>query len=277
MRMPYNDNPRSDRAKISSRMCVRSGRWAVAIIMLGGLPLIGGCQGAQNGRETRSGDGASGVVTADQSWGLVLEYFTGEGHEQQARARAEVIGRMLGREDVRVRDKKDASVVLLGSYGGPDEGAARRDLAWIHGVQVEGRQPWRMAYLTPPAARALGDAKEANLAFARDFFGDEAEFTLQIGVYQSANTSEARRAAEEAVRRLRAEGEEAFYYHGPSWSSVTVGLFGVGDYDEARGEVRNGEILELQARYPQNMLNGAYPIQDKNTGKAQRSLLVHVP
>lgn len=218
-----------------------------------------------------------GSESGESGWGLVLEYFTGEGHAERAAIRASAIERQLGRSDVRVRDKRDASVILLGSYAGPDDRDAKRDLAWVHGLEIDGRRPWQMAYLSPPSARSLGDPNEANLAFARDFFGVEAEFTLQVGVYQSPNTSEARRAAEQAAQQLRDQGEEAFYYHGPSWSSVTIGLFGPGDYDEGRGEVLNGEILELQARYPQNLLNGQYPIKDKNTGKPQKSLLVHVP
>lgn len=280
MKVTYTDNPRSDRAK--NPFAVRWRRGCRAWILAGAMSglLIGGCQGggaAGAGARSASASAGTGDRSVEGSWGLVLEYFTGEGHAERAALRSEAIKRQFGRQDVRVRDKRDASVIVLGEYSGPDDREARRDMAWVHGLEVDGRRPWQMAYLSPPSARSLGDPNEANLAFARDFFGQEAEFTLQIGVYQSPDSDEARRAAELAVEQLRGRGEEAFYYHGPSWSSVTIGLFGAADYDEARGEVLNGEILELQARYPRNLLNGQYPIKDKNTGQAQKSLLVHVP
>lgn len=278
--MVYIDNRGPDRRKESCVGRRISGRLGALAAALAASAMIGGCQGSGDGGSAGARGGsaaASAADSGDAAWGLVLEYYSGPGHAEQAAARVSGLRRVLGREDIRIRERRDASVIVLGSYAGAEDPRARRDMAWARTVEIDGRRPWEMAYLSPPAARALGEADEANLAFAREYYGDRAEFTLQVGVYKSPDPGVARRAAEEAAARLRAEGDEAFYYHGPSWSSVTVGLFGPEDYDEARGKVLNEAILALQSKYPQNLLNGAYPIQDKNTGKPQRSLLVHVP
>ncbi len=255
----------------------RRGRSKALIWLSLSLVMVGGCQGGGGGGREGRGERSAGVVNSDPGWSLVLEYYSGAGHLERATARATGLANVFSRSDFAVREKSEASVVVLGSYSGPQDSRFKEDLAWARSVEIDGRRPWQAAYLSPPPAKGFGEADEANLAFAREMYGQSAEFTLQIAVYESPRADEARRAAEAAARQLREDGEEAFYYHGPSWSSVTLGLFGAGDYDEGRGVVLNPAILELQKRHPQNLMNGAYPIKDKNTGRPQKSLLVHVP
>ena len=62
-------------------------------------------------------------------------------------------------------------------------------------------------------------------------------YTLQIAVYGRPDNTDAtkedlaqfRKSAEEAVVQLRREGEQAYYYHGPNRSMVTVGIFSEDD------------------------------------------------
>src|SRR5690606_17423075 len=82
------------------------------------------------------------------------------------------------------------------------------------------------AFLAPPAGDPdPGAIPQYHLSRARIEFGAQSRYTLQIAVYESNNPAEARRAAEQAAAQLRADGEPAFYYHGPSRSMVTLGAF----------------------------------------------------
>ena len=144
---------------------------------------------------------------------------------------------------------------------------------------INGRRPYRTAFLAPPERRIdEGSLPEYNLATAHQRFGDAAVWTLQIGVYDSPDRAEAKRAAEEAVQRLRREGERAFYYHGETRSMVTVGVFGHSDIDEF-ARPRSPMLASLMERYPRNLINGS-PIIEKRPGqkdREQRSLLVRIP
>ena len=113
-------------------------------------------------------------------------------------------------------------------------------------------------------------------------------YSLQIGFYDEAFGKEFRKAAEEMATILREDGVEAYYYHGPNISMVTVGLFD--DSDLVKREVRmpNGlvsiqegygpRIKVLQEQFPNNLGNGATVI-DKIDGQnlgPQPSFLVRV-
>lgn len=213
-------------------------------------------------------------------WGIMLEHFSGPGHVQSADRRAAELTSMLGRRDVRVVRRKSGSAVVLGSYPGPSDQRAVRDLAFVHGFDVQGRKPFARSFFAPPqTVTDPGRIPELNLLSAREKYGPRAEYTLQIGVYESSNRAEAKAAAEQAAARLRSEGELAFYHHGQFRSMVTVGVFDASDYDERVG-IRNPQLIELKNRYPLNLLNGQYPIIVKRPGvpeTKQRSMLVQIP
>ncbi len=80
-----------------------------------------------------------------------------------------------------------------------------------------------------------------------------------------------------AVAAAPQDGELAFYYHGPTKSMVTVGLFGDRDYDPATDR-RSDRLLQTQRRFPNNMLNGRTIIERRIGGnRTQPSSLVMVP
>jgi hypothetical protein len=84
-----------------------------------------------------------------------------------------------------------------------------------------------------------------------------------VGIYaredgkptSQAEIAEFRRHAEQAVVQLRREGEQAFYYHGPTNSSVTIGLFGDDDFD-VQTRMESPRLRSLRQRHPHNLLNG---------------------
>lgn len=213
-----------------------------------------------------------------RAWSIVVESYTGDDAAQSAAQRVPAVADALGRSDVYVRTTERGAAVVVGRYDQP--AAARADLDRVRATAVNNNFPFAAAFLAPPPeASDPGQLPELNLEAARNTFGDRAQYTLQIGVYEARNRDEAKRAAEEAALRLRREGELAFYYHGPTRSMVTVGVFSDDDFD-ANSRPKSAGMIALQSRYALNLLNGQYPIIEKRPGQKDRqqpSMLVRIP
>ncbi len=213
-------------------------------------------------------------------WSIVLESHSGAGAMARAQSRLSAVSSDSGRSDAFVRATSRGAAIVAGAYGGPEAAEARADLALVRGRLVDGNLAFSQAFFAPPReAVDPGQVPEVNLLSARQVFGRGKEYTLQIGFYQSKKSDDAKRAAEQAALQLRREGELAFYYHGPTMSVVTVGVFGDGDFDQGL-RPKNAAILALQERYPLNLHNGEFPVIEKRSGLPdvrQPSQLVKIP
>lgn len=213
-------------------------------------------------------------------WSIVLESHSGPDAMARAQARLAPVGNDAGRSDVHVRATARGAAIVAGAYRSPDSPEARADLAMVRERVVGDRRPYSQAFFAPPRdAIDPGLVPEVNLLTARQVFGKEKEYTLQIGFYQSKKPEEAKRAAEQAAVQLRRDGELAFYFHGPTMSLVTVGVFSDADFD-AGLRPKTAAILALQERYPLNLHNGQFPVIEKRPGAPemkQPSQLVKIP
>ncbi len=116
------------------------------------------------------------------------------------------------------------------------------------------------AFVLARGPRVIVCIGKVDLRSAPEIYGRRAVYTLQIGVYGRADMKaptekdvlEARKKAEEAAAELRRQGELAFYYHGPSMSMVTVGVFGESDIQNSFSL----ELRDLMERFPHNLVNG---------------------
>jgi hypothetical protein len=223
------------------------------------------------------GAGGEAGAGARVGGGILLETFSGAGHVERARQRRDQIARALGRQDVYAQMRSRGSVVVLGSYEGPNDARAQRDLKAVQSVTVAGRRPYERSYLSPPPPPPtdVGDLPELNLISARRLAGSEALYTLQVAVFEDRNRERAKRGAERYALSLRQQGEMAFYYHGPTKSMVTLGIFGDRAYD-AQAQQVSLEVQALQRRFPLNLLNGEDEIPEP-TGSSQASMLVLIP
>ncbi len=124
--------------------------------------------------------------------------------------------------------------------------------------------------------------KEYDLA---QFAGHMGRYSLQIGFWDETyreGRGDFRRAAEEQVMKLRSEGVEAYLFHGPLRSMVTVQLFGEADLiRRADGSVLPGpRVAELQERFPYNLANGQpfrLTIFGKQQEDPQPSFVIEMP
>lgn len=248
---------------------------------------LGACESAEKDRDWGSEaravfGGGSGGETGEEGggWCIVLATVQGEGALERAESIAAQLQTVEGLESAFAEERRSGAVVAMGSYSGPDDPDAKKDLARVRSLAVGERAMFPRSFIAPRAdtAGAKGSMPELNLARAKELFPGAA-YTLQVAVYESPDRSEAMRAAERAALALRSDGDLAFYYHGPSRSVVTVGAFAPRDFDAATGE-QSPELLELRKKHPYNLYNGQaikerFGSQSKS--RLQSSALVEIP
>ncbi len=273
-------------------MC-KAGQGIAACLVLSAFATgLAGCAGggqpgpaidAQEGQELFGGGGPT--AREEGVWTIVLAAFRGPDAAEAARqAHARVVGEG-GLRDARVEPRGEAVLLTLGRFSGPDDPAVASELTRVRAVKINGLQPFEQALLTPPEP-TTGTNPEYDLLNVRQLYGPGYLYTLQIGSYGRADgrpateseRRDARQAAERAVATLRSEGEQAFYFHGPNYSSVTVGLFRADEVDPQTG-LRSPAFYDLQAKFPYNLLNGAQRMVtlQGEASQPQRSVLVGIP
>jgi len=258
--------------------------------------LTAGCAGSpgssgnervrEQGRELFAPAGTR--AAEEQTWAIVLAVVSGA-DDLVPRALGQI--RSMGLPQAYAERRSDrGTAILYGRYDGPDDRAAQDDLARIRGLVVDGGAPFAHAFLAPPEVGIGGSVPQYDLRGVRAAFGPDALYTLQVGAYGRSDLkrpspdelAEFRRLAEEAVVKLRREGERAFYFHGPNMSMVTVGVFGPDDHDPTNPLAESPELAETRRRFPNNLLNGKGVYQTVKTTQGprqvlQRSRLVGIP
>lgn len=245
------------------------------------------------------GGGAAGKESkGDAHWSVVIEGFRGADQESMAAIALDKVRTQGGLAGAYMEKRGPATVVAYGRFASGESKEAKEALAKVRGVEIViaggVTRPFADAFLAPPA-EIPGSMPEYDLRQAKKRHGDWAIYTLQIGVYariddkppSAEDLKEFRRFAELAVTQLRREGEQAFYFHGPNKSMVTVGLFGTEDFDPQTPGVESPGLKVLRKRYPRNDYNGQ-GIKEKvkvtnqqgkvvETERIQASRLVEVP
>ncbi|MBS0198133.1 MAG: hypothetical protein JSR77_15370 [Planctomycetes bacterium] len=215
---------------------------------------------------SKAGAGAS-------DWTIALASFTAETEGTAAQAALSQARSLPGLENAYLEDRGRTIVMAVGKYDAPGNPAAKKDLERVRQITVGGSKPFQHAILSPPRDESLrGSVPEHELRYAKTLYGKDAMYTLQIGVYcrsddtepSAKELAEFRAAAEKAVAQLRREGEEAFYFHGPRRSMVTIGVFNDQEYDASPQRVnpmalpkQSERLLKLRERFPYNLANGA--------------------
>lgn len=252
-------------------------------------PAVFGKSGAG---QAGGGGGASGdpaKAPEGATWTIVLAAFRGQGHAAAAAAALPRIRAYPGLAEAFVETRgQDASLVGLGRFVEPGSPAALAELKRVRsiagsGTDGAGARPFDGAFFAPPAGAAAGASgarPEYNLTRAREQHGKGALVTLQVGVYErtdlgatsAQDLAEIRAAAEQAAAQLRREGEEAYYYHGPRRSMVTIGAFPEEDVTQKRSPA----AAALRKRHPYNLLNGQ-GYKSGSSGQVRASEFVRVP
>ena len=182
-------------------------------------------------------------------------------------------------------------MLVYGKFADPRSEAASKEMRRIREITVNEQTPFAGVVMVRERDPRPSNDRIArfDLRNARSLFGDEAVYTLQIGIYAREDNrrpsredlASFRKSAESAVEALRRAGEAAFFYHGPSSSMVTVGVFAEDDIDlTVAPEIESRRLREVRSRHPYNLLNGAGVRERRRGGGAeslQASRLVLIP
>ncbi|QNN23066.1 hypothetical protein HED60_12560 [Planctomycetales bacterium ZRK34] len=215
----------------------------------------------------------------EHQWTIGLGRFEGAGHRERAEAARKQLAARTGFPDLWVGEEANASLLYAGHYPSPQDKQARRDLDQWQRLRASGKVSLPAAMLVPiTPAPGAGDPSDLDLRSA----ATRGLYTLQIGFYEDAKgKSDAyQKAAEQAATALRKDGFQAYYYHGPNRSMVTIGVFG-SEALTSKGDgevVYSDQVLALQRRFPYNLANGE-TIRETRAGKTteQPSFLVRIP
>lgn len=242
-------------------------------------------------------DGAEGeAVPQNRAWSIVLVVFRGEDQAQLARLALAKVRGEGGLPDAHIEKRGDSTAVAYGQFESANSPEAVNELKRVQDMVVgtPKQQPYQFALLSPPVNKPMeGSIPEYNLVTAKSLMGADALYTLQVGVYgrqdlnrpTEADLAESRKAAEQAVVRLRQEGEQAFYYHGPRMSMVTIGVFDEHDFDPQVPSYKSPRLTDIRKRHPYNLYNGTGITENKPgrrqgltvEQKLQTSTLVKIP
>jgi len=228
-------------------------------------------------------------TVAKSDWSIVIAGFNRETEGDAAATALDKVRNQGNLTDAYLEERGKAIVVAYGKYDSANSPAAKRDIDRIRGIEINKGYPFAGALLAPPLYEALaGTNPEFDLRNAKARFGKDALYTLQVGIYTRADGAEPtgkelgelRAAAEKAVNELRRQGDQAFYYHGPRRSMVTVGIFTNKDYDAADATRQSPQLVLLRQKYPYNLENGA-GVKRKRAGqteaKIDQSFVVALP
>lgn len=258
----------------------------LAWVLASGCASTGGGDGvvADEGRALFGGPGSPGAQ-ADEHWTIVLAAFRGPDAALAAGQAQDRVMMEGGLRETSIEQRGEAVLLTIGRFQGPDDPRSREMLARVRKITMNGINPFTQAMLTPPEPPA-GSNPQYDLRRVQEHYGTGYVYTLQIGAYgrtddrppTQRDRREAREAAERAVATLRSEGEPAFYHHGANFSTVTVGLFRANEVDPATG-IHSMAIMDLKAKFPYNLLNGAQRVVRVGSAapQAQRSVLVNIP
>lgn len=241
------------------------------------MPALVGCASTPDfdpptseGKKLFGGDGSA---TSDNLnfWTIALKTFAGDDARQRAEAELAEFSRVRGLEELFIMEREKPSssaaqqaewvnraVICIGKENSPSSKEAIALLERVRKAKINGQTPFARAFYIPPTGEAQSNL---DLRSAPRVFGPTAVYTLQVAAYGRADgkapterdIQDAREKAEEAVDELRRQGELAFYYHGPSMSMVTVGVFSHSDIQQ---ESLSYEIRNLMQRFPHNLYNG---------------------
>lgn len=262
--------------------------------------VLAGCGGGSGGKSGPSpsdeaGKLFSGPAAAQargedpvQSWTIAIVGV--KNSKPVATAALEKVQNKAGLREAYLDQRGDTFVVACGAYPSPADPKAQADLKRIQNFEFEGGKPFAGAVLAPPEVSGrAGSIPELDLRSIKNDPLSKAKYTLQVGVYgrldneepSAADLAQFRKAAEDAAVRLRREGDEAYYYHGPTRSMVLIGAFDETEYDANHpGDFDGPRLKAAREKFPYNLVNGAgykeTPLGAKE-GKLQKSRIVMIP
>ncbi|HAU36400.1 MAG TPA: hypothetical protein DCX07_01615 [Phycisphaerales bacterium] len=221
----------------------------------------------------------------DDAYTILLYMSARIGHIDEVKSMKLAVEKNTGWKDLTVVHQEGSSALYRGSYRTIED--AQADLrATKEFVSAEGVRPFLGAILMPTPGKEVGP-REWNLENA------EGVYTVMVAVFYDMperNYVGRKRFAADYCKQLRQAGYDAYFFHGPARSAVTIGTFPA----EAVGETREGEqtvpvirderVRTILRDFPRLAVNGAgerVRTLDPRTGKYeyvdQTTYVIRIP
>lgn len=240
--------------------------------------------------QTPEGPAANGTKTADdRRWSICLLSFTGEDHEQLAKAACtQVRGRYPSLDRAFVRSKGNGSAVFVGRFTAPGDPAAKPLLKEVHAITDGATRPFARAMLTRWETASGGKPGPFDMRSIRAANPDKRTiYSMEVAVWSDfgsgeLSVEEIRKKAEAYTARLRTQGFAAYYNHDDDrrMSIVTIGVFGEDAYN-SQTMLYSDEVEAIRKRFPKLLVNGEELQRLVRTGSTEttpeKSFLVEVP
>ncbi len=230
----------------------------------------------------------------EETWTIRCATATGPDQMQRAERLAAALKQVKGLkpELVQTFRTEEGTSVYYGKYrrvyGSPTEVEqykpdAKRDLELIRKLRLQDRDVWPFILATMDVLPTYQPGKpEWDLGKVDGYW------SLHVAVFYNTETMSGRRtAAEEYCKILREQGEEAYFHHGPSNSSVYIGAFPKSAVQEVRSEdplsgqvsttlrIVDPRLAKAKEKFPHSLHNGheMYEvIRDPRTQAVQQRL-----
>lgn len=225
----------------------------------------------------------------DRRWSVCLLSFTGEGHEQLAKAAcSQVRGKYPALSGAFVRSKSNGSVVLVGRFSAPGDPEAKPLLDQVHAMTDGSVRPFARAMLTRWEPARAGKVGQFDLRQARLANPDQRTmYSMEVAVWSDFESGELsleeiRKRAEAYTAKLRAQGYLAFYNHDDDrrMSIVTIGIFGHDAYN-SQSMLFSDEVEAIRKKFPKLLVNGEELQRIVRSGSQEttpeKTFLIEVP
>lgn len=215
-------------------------RLAAAVLVVAALPVLAGARGCQSAAPQRQ-------LT------IVMVEYKGDAAAASAHRLAKELTAQ-GLPETFVVEGSDYASVCVGRYESWKDPAADAMLKRVRLIRdAQGQYPFLGVLLMPvPEPRP---ATEWPLEKAKGVF------TLHVASWESPGRMA---AAQQYAEDLRSRGYEAYVYHGPRLSMVTLGAYGAGIFDDpskvgkpgAKPKITDPKVLDLITKFPRMRLEG---------------------
>ena len=228
-----------------------------------------GGEAAVGGRDSgkRGSNGLYNEKTdSEGDWAILIRTFDGRKHAKQAKQFVKKLQQATNMSDLWTKKHDGKTYVYRGRYFDPNGATAHDEVRQTRMTRFEDERPFRDVRLSRVVQKRTetgdGDTVEVTAEMDLSRHRNRDLYSLKVGAYDEAYGKERKRAAEQFAAVLRADGDMAFFYHGPHMSMVTVGLF---TRQEAFVPVEVGDhtvdgyspvVHALQEKHRYDLLNG---------------------
>lgn len=260
------------------------------LLILAMLPLAG-CAYEEISRSPRTNKWASipwdpkpgdpefgrGDEASSRGYAIPLASFQGANRHVEAYSLIQQIREQTQLADLWSQDDGQKYTVYHGKYRTPDQFDAEANLEFVRKAKIDGETPFADAELEPITRGTRAQTSPNDLRqYAQRSHGLH---TFEVAIF-TAEAGPFRREAEALAERLREAGEEAYFYHGPNSSSVTIGIFTLEDFVRVGHTDGYGPAIRaVQQRHPHILINGKteLAVEDDPASGSEPTKLVRVP